>query len=70
MTQLAAPSERGTTVRYLDTCDRCLTADSLAVEPIKTVPSGPDDLLATYRCPGCGNVWTCGWRIHHEGEAA
>jgi hypothetical protein len=55
---------------YLDTCDRCLTADSPAVSPISLVPSGPGGLLATYRCPACGGAWTCGWAEQPEEEVA
>ena len=48
-------------MHYFDTCDRCLTADSPAIPPVKVAPSGPGAVLATYRCPTCGDVWTTGW---------
>ena len=54
---------------YLDTCDRCLTEDSPAISPVSVTPSGPGSVLATYRCPDCGTIWTCGW-AEQDGEAA
>lgn len=54
---------------YLDTCNRCLTADSPAIAPVKTVPSGPGAITATYRCPDCGDTWTCGWSAQDEDAA-
>lgn len=51
---------------YLDTCDRCLTEDSPAISPISLVPSSPGGLLATYRCPTCGDTWTCGWAAQED----
>ena len=32
---------------YLDTCNRCLTADSPAITPVKITPSGPGAIVAT-----------------------
>lgn len=55
---------------YLDTCDRCLTATSPAIAPISVTPSGPGGVLATYRCPNCGDTWTTGWAEQPEEEAA
>lgn len=55
---------------YLDTCDHCLTADSPAIPPVKVSLSGPGAVLATYRCPACGAIWTCGWATQDDGEAA
>jgi hypothetical protein len=57
-------------VRYLDTCDRCLTADSPAIEPIDITPNGPGSILATYRCPTCRDSWVCGWSAEDEEAAA
>lgn len=54
---------------YLDTCDRCLTADSPAVTPLSITPSGPDCVVALYLCPRCGDVWTCGWLTQEEPAA-
>ena len=56
-------------MRYLDTCDRCLTADSPAIPPIDTRPNGPGSILAVYRCPNCGDTWTCGWSDETEDAA-
>ncbi|MDF2710611.1 MAG: hypothetical protein K0R62_6263 [Nonomuraea muscovyensis] len=55
---------------YLDTCVRCLTADSPAITPAKVSPAGPGSVLATYRCPTCGDIWTCGWSAQPDDEAA
>lgn len=55
---------------YRDTCDRCLTADSPAISPIKVVPSGPGGVQATYRCPTCGDTWTTGWAVQPDEDAA
>lgn len=55
--------------RYLDTHDRCLTADSVAIAPISVVPDGQNAVLATYFCPTCRVRWTCGWSAQDE-EAA
>jgi hypothetical protein len=57
-------------VPYLDTCDRCLTADSPAVPPISVVPSGPGGVLATYLCPTCRTTWTCSWSDQGDEDAA
>lgn len=55
---------------YLDTCDRCLTADSPAIRPVSVTPSGPGGVLATYRCPSCGDTWQTGWAEQPEDEVA
>lgn len=55
---------------YLDTCDRCLTADSPAVMPLQVVPTEPGSVIATYCCPNCGAVWICGWATQDEEAAA
>jgi hypothetical protein len=57
-------------VSYRDTCDRCLTAESPAIEPIKVIPSGPGGVQATYRCPTCGTTWTTGWAAQDDEDAA
>jgi hypothetical protein len=57
-------------VSYRDTCDRCLTEDSPAIEPAAVTPSGPGSVLATYLCPTCGTKWTCGWAAQDEEPAA
>lgn len=55
---------------YLDTCNRCLTADSSAIAPISVAPSGPGSVLATYRCPDCGDRWQTGWAAQDDEPAA
>jgi hypothetical protein len=57
-------------MHYLDTCNRCLTADSPAIPPISLRPDGPDSVLATYRCPRCGDTWVCGWSVQDDESAA
>ncbi|MFF8590017.1 hypothetical protein ACF061_01015 [Streptomyces sp. NPDC015220] len=54
---------------YLDTCDRCLTEDSQPITPAKIAPNGPGSVLATYRCPDCGSIWTCGWAAENDDAA-
>ena len=56
-------------MHYLDTCDRCLTADSPAIHPVNVVPNGPGSVLATYCCPTCGGIWTCGWSAQEDDAA-
>jgi hypothetical protein len=46
---------------YLDNCNRCITETSEPVAPASVVPSGPGGVLASYRCPECGDTWVCGW---------
>jgi hypothetical protein len=57
-------------MHYLDTCNRCLTADSPAIPPISLRPDGPGAVLATYRCPRCGDTWVCGWSVQDDESAA
>ncbi|GHJ04741.1 hypothetical protein TPA0906_66060 [Streptomyces olivaceus] len=57
-------------MRYLDTCDRCLTEDSKAIPPAVVVPTGPGAVLATYHCPNCRTTWVCGWRVQEDEAAA
>lgn len=56
-------------MHYLDTCDRCLTADSPAIPPIAIQPNGPGSILALYRCPTCNDTWTCGWSAQEDDAA-
>jgi hypothetical protein len=55
---------------YLDTCDRCLTADSPAIPPVAVKPDRPGSVLATYYCPTCGDIWTTGWSAQEDDPAA
>lgn len=55
---------------YLDTCDRCLTADSPAIPPLALAPAGPGQVTATYYCPTCRDTWTCGWADQTGDETA
>ncbi|MFF7824236.1 hypothetical protein ACFZCM_03335 [Streptomyces rochei] len=57
-------------MRYLDTCDRCLTEDSKAIPPSVVVPTGPGAVLATYHCPRCRTTWVCGWGVQEDEAAA
>lgn len=43
-----------------EACPRCSTRPlyPAAWEPS---PHGGSGVLAAYRCPKCGHVWTCGW---------
>lgn len=53
-------------MRYLDTCDRCLTADSPPIPPVSIRPNGLGSILASYRCPTCSDTWTCGWSAQED----
>lgn len=55
-----------TDTRYLDTHDRCLTAESRAIAPALVETNGEDSVLATYYCPTCHMSWTCGWGAQEE----
>ncbi|ARX81583.1 hypothetical protein SMD44_00981 [Streptomyces alboflavus] len=57
--------------RYLDNCDRCLTESSIPIAPTSVAPDGNGGVLATYKCPTCTAIWTCGWSAQSDdGEAA
>lgn len=44
---------------YADACSKCWTGD--AIPPLSTERQGTDGLIASYRCPRCGDDWTCWW---------
>ena len=45
---------------YADACENCPTYD---VFPESALRDGIDGIIASYRCPNCRYVWTCGWQI-------
>ena len=45
---------------YADACENCPTYD---VFPESALRDGAEGIIAGYRCPNCGHIWTCGWRI-------